>query len=182
MGEKQGSEQRSVPAALRFEASPDLQHSFNELIVRQRRQLASTALYFYLEGDVADDGDNAQQAIDRYNWLLNRPIKGTMPYYRQFPIAGIEHFPSSDGASIDFAVRVQTTAQEMRQLSQPPFDAKIGSELTLPYRQSRLVMQPLSERTRAYQGIRQALGRGSLYVTHPTAVVLSPRINERSAY
>lgn len=176
MDESQVSQQRSEPVALRFEASPGLHHSFNELLVRQRRQLASTALYLYLEGDVADDDDNAQQAVDRYNWLLNQPIKGMMPYYRQFPVLGVEHFSSSDGANIDFIVHVRTTTQELRQLCRPPFDQKIGNELILPYHLPRLDMRPLAERARAYQGLRRAIGRNSLYVTHPTAVVVTPRI------
>jgi hypothetical protein len=179
MGESQASEQRSEPVALRFEASPDLQQSFNELIIKKRRQLASTAFYLYLESSIVDDGEDVQQTIDRYNWQLSRPIKGMMPYYRQFPIEGIDHFPSSDGTSIDFDVRVRTTAQEMDRLRRAPFDANIGTELRLPYRQLCVEMQPLLERTRAYQEMRRALGRGSLYVTHPIAVALPPRIEQR---
>lgn len=188
MDESNTSGERTVPVALRFEASPGLRHSFNELIIPQRRQLGDVALYLYVAGNddlpVAprrtggvDGIVSAKEAINHYNYLLSRPVKGVDLYHRQFPVASIDHFLSEDGLWVDFTVHVRTTSLEMNQLRQQPFDVNIGTELTLPYHQLQVDMCPLPERSAAYTALRRALGSGSLYATHPVAVILSPQVN-----
>ena len=191
MDEKEAATERTVPVALRFEASPALQSSLNELLVPQRRQLGDAALYLYVAGnhelpviysgiDGTDDSNGAKQAVERYNLSLSRPISGTrtLLYYRQFPVAGIDHFSSEDGSQVEFAIRLRTSTKEMNRLRQEPFDERIGKELILPYRRPRGDMQALSKRIMAYSALRRALSGSGLYVTHPVAMTLPPYVDQ----
>jgi hypothetical protein len=183
MDEKETTGERTLPVALRFEASPELQRSFDKLLRPEYRQLGASALCFYVAGNhklpvsfngVDKDGEigSAKQVTERYNRLLSKNLNGITPYHRQFPVAGIEHFSSQDGAQVDFRIRLRTTSQEMTRLRRKPFDAHIGHDLILPHHLLQTEMQPLPERAVAYVALRQALSTGRLHATHPTAIIL----------
>lgn len=183
--------ERTVPVALQFNASSELQRTLDDLLIPKRRHIAGEALRLYLMGDEqlpvifngldgVDDTDGVQRVLERYNHRLGLPVKGEAPYFHHFPVCRIDHLSSDDGNYIDFAVHIATTSQEMQYLHQPPFEQLRNDELTLLCRRPLPDMQPLPERVGRYAQLRQALARGTLFVTRPTAVAMLRHVNQHT--
>jgi hypothetical protein len=191
MSKQEPTRERTVPVALRFNASPELQRTLDGLLLPKQRHLAGEALRFYITGDEelpvifsdldgVDDTGSAGRVLERYNHTLAKSTRGEVPYFHHFPVTQINHYASDDNQYIDFAVHIGTTTREMNYLKQAPFDQRIDDELLLLCRRPLLQMQPLSERVGGYRQLRQALGRGSLYVTRPTAVTVPRHVDQYS--
>lgn len=189
MSSSETARERTVPVALRFEASPDLKESLDNLLLPSCR-LATTALHFYITGNeelpvfsVRDDPDASESAhtvIERYNTRVSKQIKGEVPFFHHYLVTQIDHFSSADGQHVNFALHVGMTTKEKEYLRQYPFNNQIHEGLVLSHRQPLLEMQPLPQRRVGYHVLRQSLGRGSAYVTRPTAMTVPRYVDQHS--